>query len=46
MRTPEDQVKAIRALQGAASAETKAYFAIEPDGSFLLDVMMIKARAA
>jgi SAM-dependent methyltransferase len=46
MRTPEENVKAIRALQGAASAETKAHFAIEPDGSFLLDVLMIEASAA
>jgi SAM-dependent methyltransferase len=46
MRTPEDNVKAIRVLQNAASAETKAYFAIEPDGSFLLDILMIEASAA
>ncbi|HTZ66359.1 MAG TPA: class I SAM-dependent methyltransferase [Roseiarcus sp.] len=43
MRTPQENVKAIRALQIAASAETKTHFAIEPDGSFLLDVMMIEA---
>lgn len=43
MRTPEENVKAIRALQNAASAETKAHFKIEPDGSFLLDVLMIEA---
>jgi ubiquinone/menaquinone biosynthesis C-methylase UbiE len=46
MRTPEDQVKAIRALQIAASAETKAHFAIEPDGSFLLDMLMVEASTA
>jgi SAM-dependent methyltransferase len=46
MRTPKDQMKAIRALQVAASAETKAHFGIEPDGSFMLDVMMIEAQAA
>jgi SAM-dependent methyltransferase len=46
MQTPEENVKAIRALQIAASAETKAHFAIEPDGSFLLDVLMIEASAA
>ena len=34
MRTPEENVKAIRALQNAASTETKTHFAIEPDGSF------------
>ena len=46
MRTPEENVKAIRALQNAASRETKTHFAIEPDGSFMLDVMMIEAQAA
>ncbi len=46
MRTPEENVRAIRALQVAAASETKAHFAIEPDGSFLLDVMMIQASAA
>jgi SAM-dependent methyltransferase len=46
MQTPEGNVKAIRALQIAASAETRAHFAIEPDGSFLLDVLMIEASAA
>ena len=46
MQTPEENVKAIRALQIAASAETKAHFAIEPDGSFLLDMLMIEASAA
>lgn len=45
MRTPADNIKAIRALQNAASAETKARFAIEDDGSFLLDMMMIEATA-
>jgi SAM-dependent methyltransferase len=46
MQTPQDNVKAIRALQIAASAETKVHFAIEPDGSFLLDMLMIEASAA
>jgi hypothetical protein len=46
MRTPEENVRAIRALQIAASSETKAHFVIEPDGSFLLDVLMIDASAA
>ena len=46
MRTPEENVKAIRALQNAASRETKTHFAIEPDGSFMLDVIMIEAQAA
>ena len=46
MRTPDENVRAIRALQLAASAETKAHFAIEPDGSFHLDMLMIEASAA
>jgi SAM-dependent methyltransferase len=46
MQTHEDYVKAIRALQIDASAETKAHFAIEPDGSFSLDMLMIEAAAA
>jgi SAM-dependent methyltransferase len=46
MQTPQDNVKAIRALQNAASAETRAHFAIEPDGSFLLDMLMVEASAA
>ena len=46
MQTPEENVKAIRALQIAASTETKAHFAIEPDGSFHLDMLMIEASAA
>jgi SAM-dependent methyltransferase len=45
MQTRQENVKAIRALQDAASAETKAHFAIEPDGSFLLDMLMIEASA-
>ena len=31
-------------LQAAASAEVEAHFAIEDDGSFMLDVLMIEAR--
>ena len=46
MQTPEVNMRAIRALQVAASAETKAHFAIEPDGSFFLDMLMIEASAA
>jgi SAM-dependent methyltransferase len=46
MQTPQDNVKAIRALQNTASTETKAHFTIEPDGSFLLDMLMIEASGA
>lgn len=45
MRTPELHVRAIRALQEAAAAEIRAHFAIEPDGSFMLDVMMVETVA-
>ncbi|MGE0038336.1 MAG: class I SAM-dependent methyltransferase [Sphingomonadaceae bacterium] len=46
MRTPAENVRAIRALQQSASYATKAHFAIEDDGSFMLDVLMIEASAA
>ena len=45
MRTPKVQADAVRALQGQASAEVRDHFAIEPDGSFQLDVMVMVARA-
>ncbi len=46
MRTPPSLASAIRALQAEASAEVCAHFAIEADGSFMLDVLMIEAVAA
>jgi SAM-dependent methyltransferase len=46
MRTPEVNVRAIRALQEAASTEVREYFAIEDDGSFLLDVFMMEVSAS
>ncbi len=46
MRTPEDNVRAIRALQAAAPEETRRHFGIEPDGSFMLDVQMLETRAS
>ncbi|MET0309844.1 MAG: methyltransferase domain-containing protein [Sphingomonas sp.] len=46
MRTPEANVAAIRALQNGAPAEVAEHFAIEPDGSFLLDTLFIEAVAA
>ncbi|HKR86881.1 MAG TPA: class I SAM-dependent methyltransferase, partial [Phenylobacterium sp.] len=45
MRTPKVQAEAIRALQTAASEEVRGHFGIEPDGSFQLDVMVLRARA-
>ncbi|MDP3660398.1 class I SAM-dependent methyltransferase [Phenylobacterium sp.] len=46
MRTPDLNSAAIRALQAAASVETVEHFAIEADGSFTLDALMIEAVAA
>ncbi len=46
MRTPDVNAQAMRALQMAASAEVRAHFAIEPDGSFMLDIMMVEAVTA
>jgi hypothetical protein len=45
MRTPKVQADAVRALQQQASEEVRRHFAIEPDGSFQLDVMVLQARA-
>ncbi len=45
MATPPESVDAIRTLQRGAARETKMHFAIEDDGSFLLDVLMIEAVA-
>ncbi len=46
MRTPDVNRDAIRALQEAASDQVCARFAIEPDGSFMLDTLMLEAVAA
>ncbi|CAN7576570.1 class I SAM-dependent methyltransferase [Phenylobacterium sp. LjRoot225] len=45
MRTPNIQVEAVRSLQRLAADEVRAHFAIEPDGSFQLDVMVLEAAA-
>lgn len=45
IRTPEVNVAAIRALQASAPPEVVRHFAIEADGSFLLDSAVIEARA-
>ena len=45
MQTPAEHITAVRALQAAAAAETRAYFGVEPDGSFWLDVAMLEATA-
>jgi ubiquinone/menaquinone biosynthesis C-methylase UbiE len=45
MRTPATHRAAIRALQALASDEVRERLAIEPDGSFLLDVALFETRA-
>jgi ubiquinone/menaquinone biosynthesis C-methylase UbiE len=44
--TPAPLVEAIRLIQQKASAETRSYFAVEADGSFLLDAALFVAVAA
>lgn len=46
MATPQPLADAIRALQDAAPAEIREHFAIEPDGSFMLDMLMLETSAA
>jgi ubiquinone/menaquinone biosynthesis C-methylase UbiE len=43
MRTPEVRVAAIRSIWEHAPDEVRAYFDVQPDGSFMLDVVMIEA---
>lgn len=42
-RTPPAQAAAIRAVQALAPAEVADHFAIEADGSFMLDTVLIEA---
>jgi hypothetical protein len=42
MRTPEPFVRAIRDLQAAASTPVREHFAIEPDGSFRIEVCLFR----
>jgi hypothetical protein len=46
MATPEPLAKAIRMVQESAPLEVRRHFAIEPDGSFMLDTMMFETTAA
>lgn len=46
MRTPEALTEAIRLYQQSASAEVKAYFALQEDGSFTSDTIMVEAHKA
>jgi len=45
MATPKLNAHAVRAVQQAASEVVSAHFAVEPDGSFQLDVMVLEVRA-
>ncbi|MCA4821863.1 MAG: methyltransferase domain-containing protein [Serratia rubidaea] len=44
MRTPETLVAAIREFQRQVSDEVVSHFAIQPDGTFTSDMMMLVAR--
>ncbi len=46
MRTPEALSQAIRLYQESASAEVKAYFELQDDGSFTSDTIMAEAQKA
>lgn len=46
MRTPEALSQAIRLYQESASAEVKAYFELQADGSFTSDTIMAEAQKA
>jgi len=46
MRTPEALSQAIRLYQESASAEVKAYFELQNDGSFTSDTIMAEAQKA
>lgn len=43
MATPAPHVQAIRSLQQGASEAVRDHFAIEPDGSFTIDTILIEA---
>ena len=46
MRTPEALSQAIRLYQESASAEVKAYFELQEDGSFTSDMIMAEVQKA
>jgi ubiquinone/menaquinone biosynthesis C-methylase UbiE len=45
MRTPPVLAEAVSALQAQAPEEVRQHFAIEPDGSFMLEVLVLEATA-
>lgn len=44
MRTPPERVEAIRSMWRVAPDEVRAHYAVQPDGSFELDALMLDAR--
>ena len=44
MRTPASLSTAISALQQAMSDDVRRHFAIEPDGTFTVDVLMLTCK--
>jgi SAM-dependent methyltransferase len=46
MRTPQVLIDAVRLYQQSASAEVQAYFALQQDGSFTSDTIMVEAHKA
>ena len=46
MRTPAALSGAIRVYQQSASVEVKTYFALQEDGSFTSDTIMVEAHKA
>ncbi|EGT0659877.1 methyltransferase domain-containing protein [Citrobacter werkmanii] len=46
MRTPAALIEAIRLYQQSASADVKAYFALQEEGSFTSDTIMVEAHKA
>lgn len=43
MRTPPERALAVRSVWESAPDEVREYFGVQPDGSFMLDVLMIEA---
>ena len=46
MRTPQVLIDAVRLYQQSASAEVQAYFALQQDGSFTSDTIMVESHKA
>ena len=46
MRTPDGKRDTIRALQEEASEAVRSHYEIEPDGSFMLDTLLLEAVAS